>query len=546
MSRNAAACYTLLVVDDESAIRDGISSAVPWAQHGIEVVGEASDGREALALFRALRPDIVVADIQMETMNGLDFTAAVAEERPEAKVIIISGFDSFEYAQRALELRVCSYLLKPVLPEELAAAVSRCTQAIEEERSIKAAIEAFDATTRENRARLAELLLRDLLAGRLADAEDLERRMEFLNLELPGPEFTCLLFIDDADDAQARDASPGERYRRLLGMRTVAGDLLCRAYPAEAVILDSGSVAAVVAGSFHGRRPAAEPLADCLRRVQKSIQANLGATVTVAVGGFYGRLIDARRSFLDAQRCLDYRMVVGTEGIIFASDVAAIAGARRLYPADAEAQVLRCVGEEDPGSLSAALSAFFGELAAQRSPVRELETAVDALARSIRRLLSEKGLPPEAPSPLDEAAARLRSAGSLDAVREWVDRETRSLMEELASRRAQNVRAVIQRVRQFMLRNYTRSDLSLLLVAELVSLSPSYLSKLYRRETGLSYLESITALRMEEARRRLLATNERAADIGAAVGYPNPQYFYTLFRRTVSMSPTEYRERGGQ
>jgi two-component system response regulator YesN len=117
-------------------------------------------------------------------------------------------------------------------------------------------------------------------------------------------------------------------------------------------------------------------------------------------------------------------------------------------------------------------------------------------------------------------------------------------MDELKNRREQNVRMVIQRVRQFMLRNYTRSDLSLLLVAEHVKLSPSYLSKLYRKETGLSYLESITTLRMDEARRRLLATSDRVADIGAAVGYPNPQYFYTLFRRSVGVSPTDYRERG--
>jgi two-component system, response regulator YesN len=543
MSRSTVPHYTLLVVDDECTIREGISAAIPWSAHGIEVVGGASDGREALDLFRARRPDIVIADIQMENMNGLDFTAALAEEDPEAKVIIISGFDSFEYAQKALELRVCSYLLKPVLPEELLSAVHRCTQIIEEERSIRSKLEAFDATTRENRARLAELLLRDLLEGRVDDAGDLERRRDFLSLEMPGPEYSCLVFSDDASRAPAHYGSPKEHYRRLLGMRTIVSDILSRAYPAETVILDSGSVAVVVGGSFHGRK-AGESLTDCLRRAQKAIQANLGATVTVAVGGFCARLIDVRRAFLDALRCLDYRMVVGTEGIIFSSDVAAITGSRRLYPADAEAQVIRGINEEDPSRLSAACAAFFEELAAQRYPVHELETAVGSLAGSIRRLLSEKGLAIEAPAPLDEAAARVRAAGSMDALREWVERETLSLMEELKSRRAQNVRMVIQRVRQFMLRNYMRADLSLLLVAEHVNLSPSYLSKLYRKETGLSYLESITALRMDEARRRLLATSDRVADIGAAVGYPNPQYFYTLFRRSVGVSPTDYREHG--
>lgn len=126
--------HTLMVVDDEYNIRRGLVTSVPWSSIGVQVVAEARDGREGLDLARQVKPEIVLTDISMDEMDGLAFTEALLKERPRTKVVILSGFGEFSYAQRALDLKVSAYLLKPVSPEDLLAKVSEAILALEKER----------------------------------------------------------------------------------------------------------------------------------------------------------------------------------------------------------------------------------------------------------------------------------------------------------------------------------------------------------------------------------------------------------------------------
>lgn len=126
--------YSLMVVDDEYNIRRGLVTSVDWASIQVQVVAEARDGQEALEQARLHRPDLVVTDISMDDMDGLTFTEALLKERPRTKVLILSGFGEFGYAQRALELKVSSYLLKPVTPEDLLAKVAEAIEVLEKER----------------------------------------------------------------------------------------------------------------------------------------------------------------------------------------------------------------------------------------------------------------------------------------------------------------------------------------------------------------------------------------------------------------------------
>jgi len=126
--------YTLMIVDDEFNIRDGLANAVPWQTIGVEVVAQARDGVEALEQARRHRPDLVVTDISMDEMDGLEFSEALLAEAPKTKILILSGFGEFRYAQRALQLRVSAYLLKPVTPEDLLEQVSLAIRALEDER----------------------------------------------------------------------------------------------------------------------------------------------------------------------------------------------------------------------------------------------------------------------------------------------------------------------------------------------------------------------------------------------------------------------------
>lgn len=124
---------TLMIVDDEFNIRDGLIHAVPWSTIGVEVVAEAQDGVEALERALEVGPDLVITDISMDEGDGLDFAQALLAARPTTKVLILSGYGEFRYAQRALDLKVWAYLLKPVTPEDLLTKVAEAATALEAE-----------------------------------------------------------------------------------------------------------------------------------------------------------------------------------------------------------------------------------------------------------------------------------------------------------------------------------------------------------------------------------------------------------------------------
>ena len=140
--------YTMLVADDERWIRERIISSIDWNRIGVSVVGEAADGEEALTLCRKLQPDIVLTDIRMPGLNGLDFLKALNEEKINSRLIIISGYNDFYYAQQAIKLGVVDYILKPVENSELVDIVRKCIRQIEAETFKNRIIE--QANTQEN------------------------------------------------------------------------------------------------------------------------------------------------------------------------------------------------------------------------------------------------------------------------------------------------------------------------------------------------------------------------------------------------------------
>jgi two-component system response regulator YesN len=144
--------HTVMIVDDEFNIRDGLVHAVPWDTIGVKVVAEARDGGEALELARTARPDVVVTDISMDEMDGLEFTSRLLAERPRTKVIILSGYGEFSYAQKALQLRVAAYLLKPVTPEDLLVSVADAVRSLEDEKEKARRLGELPAETVEGRA----------------------------------------------------------------------------------------------------------------------------------------------------------------------------------------------------------------------------------------------------------------------------------------------------------------------------------------------------------------------------------------------------------
>ena len=167
--------YRVFLVEDEIATREGIRDAVDWAAAGYQFCGEAPDGEMALPLIRERRPETVITDIKMPFMDGLQLCRILRETLPFTKIIILSGHDEFRYAQEAIQIGVTEYLLKPVSPRDLVAALRKVARQIDEEHQASANIEALQAQMASHRPLLRERCLLDLVAGNSCPADSLSR-----------------------------------------------------------------------------------------------------------------------------------------------------------------------------------------------------------------------------------------------------------------------------------------------------------------------------------------------------------------------------------
>jgi two-component system, response regulator YesN len=170
--------YKIFLVEDEIVTREGIRDNVDWKANGFEFCGEASDGEIALPILLTVRPDVLITDIKMPFMDGLQLCRIVRERIPQAKVIILSGHDEFEYAQEAIHLGVTEYLLKPVTVQDLNSVLGKIVAQLEKEKKDQENINKLQEQLEENRTVLKENLLLKLAIGAISSAEAFEQSQQ--------------------------------------------------------------------------------------------------------------------------------------------------------------------------------------------------------------------------------------------------------------------------------------------------------------------------------------------------------------------------------
>src|SRR5215217_4187935 len=184
--------YKVFLVEDEIVTREGIRDTVDWAAAGYQFCGEAPDGEIALPLIYERRPETVITDIKMPFMDGLQLCRILRETLPATKIIILSGHDEFKYAQEAIQIGVTEYLLKPIIPQELLAALRKVARQIDEEHQTSAHLHALQAQMVSQQSLLRERCLLDLVTGNSSAADFIEQAQS-LEIDLLAPWYQVLL-----------------------------------------------------------------------------------------------------------------------------------------------------------------------------------------------------------------------------------------------------------------------------------------------------------------------------------------------------------------
>ena len=522
--------YRVLLVDDEEDIREGISRKMDWLGLGFSLVGEAANGQDALELAESLRPDVILTDIKMPFMDGLELCRILTDRLPAARFVVFSGFDAFEYAKQAIQMNVVEYILKPINADELSAVLRRLKDQLDRERAERRNVELLRSRYMENLPILRELFYANLLDGRIEPGTERERAAH-LDIDLQGEEWAVGLAYIGSD---RRDALSTLSVQKLLEESLTADR--CR------LTLYNDWVAVIVSltESF-----TIYDLIRVLDRVCTLAASYLGLTLTVGVGAPCKELSGMARSAAEARTALEYRSMVGRGQVIYIGDLEPDGGQVLTFEEADERTLTAAVRLGSEQEVRDAAAALAGKIREANPSAGQYNLFLMELVTHLMKMTRRSGVGVEEvfgtgfSLPIQDSALP-----SLEELEDWCAERYLRLRTLIRRRQTDSAGQTVEAAKEYIRQHYAESDLSVEKLCAYLHLSSTYFSTLFKRETGTSFTAYVTTVRMEAAAEAIRGTEEKTYLIAQRCGYEDPNYFSYVFKRHFGVTPTKYRSEG--
>lgn len=528
----------VFLAEDEFIIREGIKNNIDWQAHGYEFCGEASDGELAFPLIQKTRPDILITDIKMPFVDGLALSRLVKKELPETEIIILSGYEEFDYAKEAIQIGVARYLLKPVNGETLLQEIDSVAEIILGKQKEKEIREKYQKEMEENSLRDQMDLFQHLVTGDCS-MEELLSVADKLDLKIMAPWYSIVLL---------KIQSMKHDYEEYSGSIVVVDERIVKlAEPEHVLIFDR----ALEGRAFLFKADSEEELLAYQKEYLGDVKEVLSGYANLRYFGGIGtpvnRLREIPASFEDASHAFAHRYLVA-ESCILDSSLLMQEGAAehedfRISAVNPE-QIDRAKMQEflrtgDLDEVVYFVDEFFGKLdgGAMKSRIFRQYITMDAYF-SIVDFLKGLGLQKDEIEAPDQDSSILQDEKSAMDYIVRIMEKALVLREKKASSRYEDV---VSEVIHYIEDNYAQEELSLNLLASHVNFSPNHLSMIFSQQTGQTLIRYLTDYRMNRAKELLRCSSKKSSVISMEVGYKDPHYFSFLFKKTQGMTPTQYR-----
>lgn len=532
--------YRVLLADDEEEIRVGISRKIDWAGLGFVLVGEAENGAEALELAEQLRPDVVLTDIKMPFMDGLELCRRLKQSLPAAKLVVFSGFDDFEYARQAIGMNVFEYILKPINAPELNQMLDKLKAQLDQQRLERRDMETLRRRYEESLPLLRELFYTRLLDGRIRPGQIQDRAARY-EIQLPqGPWATALVQVDAPKEGEAAERDE----LLLLSIRAFFQEHFELPGCGLRAILYNDAVALLASLSDQGQ---VYSLLEELDRLCVLSHSYLGMSLTVGVGLPCEEPAGLHASVEGARSALDYRVLIGGDRVIYIGDLEPDRSARLSFEEEDQRNLATAVKLGSQEQAREMIRSLTDRVRRARLSLPQCHLFFQEVVTCLAKLAGSSGDQlEEVFGPGFTGMISLTDFSSLEELEQWLSDCCLKLRETLGRQRTDSAWKTVEKAKDFISEHYRDHALSVESLCSHLHLSPTYFSTLFKRETGMSFTAYVTEVRMEQAARLLRDTGEKTYLIAEQTGYTDPNYFSYVFKRHFGMTPSKFRAGQGQ
>ena len=525
--------YKVILVDDEAEVIDVIEQKIAWNELGFEVVGSATNGVKALELVEKTQPDVVITDIKMPYMDGLELSKRLNDDYRNIHIIIFTGFDEFEYAKEAVHLEVEEYMLKPINSDELIECLKKVKNSLDLEREEKLNVQKLENYFNDVLPILQTNLFVSLIEGRV-DEEEYVKFVDSYKIDLKGPFYCCVVFHTSTHHVP-------ENMEPLLLSMSVEREIkerIAKKFNCKEFIYLGNTVLIVELSS----KEKMVEFTDICDKFCKWVNRVIGAVVTAGIGRVCDNILNINNSYEGAREAVSYRVLYGTNRAINIEEIAPNEQNMTLQSEDSKMHDLfKAIYLGDDKSIEDAVSKEIEKLHKNANTVSQYNLVIMEMVGAFYRFcannfidfndfLGDINNPYERVPQMDEST-----------LKNWLIKCSLGVSEKLKSVRNSKSRSLVNDAQNIVTDRYMEPDLSLDKVCSIMGVSNSYFSSVFKKEVGKSFVTYLTDYRMDIAAGLILDTNEKSYKIAEQVGYLDANYFSYVFKKKFGVSPSKYR-----
>jgi two-component system, response regulator YesN len=525
----------IMFVDDEEKTRSLLQMVLDWDSLGFEVVGEASSGMEGLSLMDELAPDLIITDIRMPFMDGLEFAGLVVESYPNTKVIVLTAYEEFEYAKQGIKMGISDFLLKPIKRSEIKESVEIIRSKILNEQSNREEYNRIRQKLKESLPFLRDKFLNELLVSKILPI-DIKERIEYYSLPML------------KNYAQIAVVSIGKETNKLDQETTVVQELL---YIDTIKQYFKSDLGVIVFADNNGKIVILNSqeeinLYECCEYIKILIINKLKCDINIGVGNSYNELNKLQQSYREAAEALNYKLIYGNNIVIRYSDIS--------LEKDKNTSIY---GKNDDMDeilfyIRAGISEKANELI--RNKFKEISSYMPANSNEIRVIgisiitaiintLSEFDLNlSDIFSSISDIYSDILSLTNIPEIEAYIINISDKLTTNIKNIRETKKNSLMDDIIRYVEDNISDSELTLSALAAHFYINPSYLSRTFKQHTSFTFVEYLTSMRIKKAIGYFNNYDNLVYEVAEKVGIPDPNYFGKCFKKYTGYSINDYKK----
>ncbi|MDC7294737.1 response regulator [Butyrivibrio sp. DSM 10294] len=527
----------VFLAEDEFVIREGIKNNINWGEHGYEFCGEAGDGELAFSMIQKLQPDILITDIRMPFMDGLALSRMVKAEFPGIEIILLTGYEDFEYAKEAIRIGVASYLSKPISGRNLLTEIDHVADKIIEKRKEKEAALRYEQDMKEKAQLDKQEFFKDLVTGGRPLTYILDRAKK-LSINILALRYNIVLVKIWSTRHDA-----GEYSGSVVKVEEKIDEIAARY---NALVFDLNLEGKAILFRADSEEELSGNISSALSEMKEAFAKYKHIRYYGGVGQSAERLTDIPAVFNWASRAFAHQYLSSDSDFLYGSEEKLDFGKDNVILSEVDPKHIdrRLIREflrrGDESETEFFMAEFFGGMGknAMKSTMLRQYIAMDVYFCVAEFAESELKL---SRSEIDASIPTAELMADEKTTCDYLINIVNKAIDLRKKTAAGSYRDVVNQVIEYIEEHYAEDELSLNQLAAVVNFSPNHLSAVFRQETGQPFIKYLTDFRMEKAKELLLSTSKRSNEVGLLVGYKDPHYFSFLFKKTQGVTTTQYR-----